>query len=312
MPVLNEERYLRAAVESILQQSVPGDVEVVLALGPSTDGTDAIARELATANASVKLVANPKGTTSAALNAAIAAAKHDVVIRVDAHSKLSVGYAELAVEILNQTGADNVGGIMHAVGETPFQSAVAWAYMSRVGLGGGAFHVGGQAGPADSVYLGVFRRMKLIELGGFDERFIRGQDWQLNLRIRESGGLVWFDPRLEVAYHPRSSWARLASQFFDTGLWRGQLTRQNLRQTGLRYFAPPVLVLGTVVGLALYLTGWPVGLIPVAGYFGLIALAAAAARGVALGSRAWLVVVLPTMHFAWGAGFIAGLFRRKP
>lgn len=311
MPVLNEERYLRSAVESILQQSVPGEVEVVLALGPSTDGTDAIARELAANNTSVKLVANPKGTTSAALNAAIAAAKHDVVIRVDAHSKLSAGYAELAVEILNQTGADNVGGIMHAVGETPFQSAVAWAYMSRIGLGGGAFHVGGQAGPADSVYLGVFRRTKLIELGGFDERFIRGQDWQLNLRIRESGGLVWFDPRLEVAYHPRSSWARLASQFFDTGLWRGQLTRQNLRQTGLRYFAPPVLVLGTVAGLALYLTGWPVGLIPVAAYFGLIALAAAAARGVAVASRAWLVVVLPTMHFAWGAGFIAGLFRRK-
>lgn len=310
MPVLNEERYLRAAVESILQQSVPGAVEVVLALGPSVDGTNAIARELVSQHKVVQLVDNPKGSTSAALNVAIAAAKHDVVIRVDAHSKLSSGYAELAVRVLNETGADNVGGIMHAVGETAFQSAVAWAYMSRVGLGGGAFHVGGEAGPADSVYLGVFRRTKLVELGGFDEHIIRGQDWELNLRIRESGGVVWFDPRLEVAYHPRSSWAKLASQFFDTGLWRGQLTRKNLRQTGLRYFAPPALVLGTFAGLALYISGWPVGLIPVAGYFGLIGLAVAAARGVSIGSRLWLLAVLPTMHFAWGAGFLAGLFRR--
>jgi glycosyltransferase involved in cell wall biosynthesis len=124
MPVLNEERYLESAVMSILAQEFDGPVEVILALGPSTDATDAIAESLAL-NFPVQVVRNPAGTTSAGLNAAIAAAKNDVVVRVDAHAKLMPGYTKLAVEVLNQTGAANVGGVMKAVGQLPFQSAVA-------------------------------------------------------------------------------------------------------------------------------------------------------------------------------------------
>lgn len=305
MPVLNEEKYLESAVLSILQQEFDGDVEVILALGPSTDATDAIAENLAL-NFPVELVRNPAGTTSAGLNAAIAAAKYDVVLRVDAHSKLMPGYTKLAVEILNQTGAANVGGIMKAVGHNPFQSAVAWAYNSPVGLGGGSFHVGGEAGPSDSVYLGVFRRTILNQLGGFDPDVIRGQDWELNLRIRQSGNVVWFDPRLEVEYHPRSSWQKLAKQFYDTGLWRGQLTRRAPKAASLRYFAPPVLVLALGLALVLNLLGWDGPMIGLWAY-----LAVCAGIGLFAAKRWMLVVVLPTMHIAWGAGFIAGFLRKK-
>jgi len=238
MPVLNEENYLEAAVLSILAQEFEGPVEVILALGPSTDATDAIAENLALTYP-VTLVRNRPGTTSAGLNAAIAAAKNDVVVRVDAHAKLMPGYTRLAVQVLNETGAANVGGVMKAVGHHPFQSAVAWAYNTPFGLGGGAFHVGGEAGPSDSVYLGVFRREVLVELGGFDPAVIRGQDWELNLRIRQSGNVVWFDPRLQVEYHPRSRWIKLARQFYDTGIWRGELTRRSFITANLRYFAPP-------------------------------------------------------------------------
>ena len=307
MPVLNEERYLRAAVESIFTQDFSGPVEVILALGPSTDGTDAIARELA-AELRVRLVANPSGTTSAGLNAAIDAASNDVVVRVDAHSKLSAGYTKLAVEILNETGAANVGGVMRAVGHTPFQTAVAWSYTSRVGLGGGTFHVGGQAGPSDSVYLGVFRREVLRQLGGFDVGVIRGQDWELNLRIRQAGLVVWFDPRLEVEYHPRSSWNKLAKQFFDTGFWRGQLTRRSLRSANPRYFAPPLLVVGSAIGVVLGSAGWAWGWLPLGAYVCAVVLVALTAK-LSLAARFALLVALPTMHFAWGAGFIPGFLR---
>lgn len=320
MPVLNEETYLRFAVESILTQDFDGPIEVILALGPSTDSTNRIAASLVKEHRSkhnVVTVENKEGNTSAGLNAAIRAAKHDVIVRVDAHSKLSKNYTKLAVEILNETGADNVGGVMRAVGRTPFQQAVAFAYTNRIGLGGGAFHVGGTAGPADSVYLGVFRKKSLLEVGLFDEKVIRGQDWELNLRLRESGKVVWFDPRLEVEYHPRSDLKRLAKQFFDTGIWRGQLTRRKPGKANLRYFAPPLLVLGTAASLISidygFLLGQPLltlGIVPIAAYLGLIFVSAFKAAKLTWATRNNLLVVLPTMHFSWGAGFILGFLRR--
>ena len=297
MPVLNEEHHLATAVESIFKQEQTGATEVVLALGPSKDKTNQIAQVLAK-KFPVVLVQNPTGTTSAGLNAAIKASKNEVVVRVDAHSELSPGYTKLAVEILNQTGADNVGGVMLAAGKSSFQKAVAYAYNSRIGLGGGGFHVGGLAGPSDSVYLGVFRRNSIIEAGLFDEAMIRGQDWELNLRIRNSGGLVWFDPRLQTGYFPRTSLPALAKQFFDTGLWRAKITKMAPNAANLRYFAPPALVLSTVL------------LIPAALYLTAVAFVAVSAKGLSLGSRLQLVSVLPTMHYSWGLGFIAGILKR--
>lgn len=297
MPVLNEEQHLATAVESIFQQEQTGATEVVLALGPSKDKTNQVAKELAK-RFPVVLVENPTGKTPAGLNAAIRASKNEVVVRVDAHSELSPGYTKLAVEILNQTGADNVGGIMLAAGKTSFQKAVAYAYNSRIGLGGGSFHVGGQAGPSDSVYLGVFRRNRLLEVGLFDESMIRGQDWELNLRIRNSGGQVWFDPRLWTRYFPRGSFKALAKQFFDTGIWRAKITKMAPSKANIRYFAPPALVIGTffLVPAALYLTA--------------VAFVSVSAKGLSLATRLRLLLVLPTMHYAWGLGFIAGILKR--
>src|SRR5207344_3066352 len=139
------------------------------------------------------------------LNAAIAASRHPAVVRVDGHGLLAPGYIATAVRLLAETGAANVGGIMAAEGVTPFERAVARAMTSKFGVGGARFHTGGQAGPADSVYLGAFRREVLERMGGYDESFLRAQDWELNHRIRGAGNLVWFSPELWVAYRPRSS-----------------------------------------------------------------------------------------------------------
>lgn len=313
MPVLNEEKHLAAAVKSIFDQKGLdiAKSEVILALGPSTDNTNSVAESLK-AQYPVKLVQNPTGKTPAGLNAAINAASNQVIVRVDAHSQLSPNYTELALKILNDTGAANVGGVMRAVGETPFQKAVAWGYGSRFGLGGGSFHVGGKAGPSDSVYLGVFRKSVLSQLNGFNEKMIRGQDWELNLRIRESGRIVWFDPRLEVTYKPRSSLKALIKQFFDTGSWRAELTRSHLNKSNLRYFAPPAMVLATILGLlAIFLkVGGLLGLIPISIYLFAVLLAAIANKE-AIPTKLNLLIALPAMHFSWGLGFITGLLHRR-
>ena len=314
MPVLNEETHLRSAVSSIFEQIGAnfGQTEVILAVGPSTDRTKEVAESLK-AQYPVTIVLNPTGKTPAGLNLAIKAAKNDVIVRVDAHSQLSADYTKVALEILKATGAANVGGIMKAVGSSPFQKAVAFAYGSKFGLGGGSYHVGGSAGPSDSVYLGVFRKEILEKLGGFNEKMIRGQDWELNLRIRESGELVWFDPRLEVTYYPRSSLTRLSKQFFDTGAWRAHLTKAYINRANARYFAPPILVLTSLMGLVLYLSGfWGVlGLIPLTTYLLGVGLISLTAKSLDLKAKLALMVALPTMHFSWGFGFLAGLFSRR-
>src|SRR5919112_6561977 len=177
MPVRNEARDLLESVEQILGQEYGGELEVVLAVAPSTDGTERIADELSAADPRVRVVANPVGRTPAGLNAAITAARYDVIVRVDGHGILTPGYVTRAVQLLESTGAANVGGVMLAVGQTGFEQAVAHAYRARVGLGGGQVHLVRDEGPADSVYLGVFRPEVLEGLGGFDDHLPPAPAW---------------------------------------------------------------------------------------------------------------------------------------
>ncbi|MCK2026895.1 MULTISPECIES: glycosyltransferase family 2 protein [Microbacterium] len=322
MPVLNERAYLRHAVESVLAQEVGGPTELVLALGPSSDGTTELARGLAAADDRIRLVENPAAHIPVGLNAAIRASRYPTIVRVDAHSELAPGYAAHALQTLARTGAANVGGVMHAEGRTPFQKAVARLYNSPVGLGGGAYHGGRTEGEAESAYLGVMRRAVLDEVGLFDETIRRGEDWELNLRIRQAGHAVWFDPELSVTYWPRENWLRLARQFRATGAWRGELVRRFGRSNGLRYFAPPALVLlvvlAVVVGV-LQLTGVLGGVAsilasvlvygPIVLYVLLVVAVACARGGGDLRQRLWTLAVLPTMHLSWGLGFLTGVLR---
>lgn len=322
MPVLNERAYLQAAVDSVLAQELDAPTQLVIALAPSTDGTNELAVRLAAGDPRITLVDNPDADIPVGLNLAIRAAAHPTIVRVDAHSELPPGYTRAALATLDRVGAANVGGVMRADGTSPFQRAVARAYNSPIGLGGGAYHSGTHEGEAESAYLGVMRRAVLDEVGLFDETIRRGEDWELNLRIRRAGYRVWFDPTLSVTYWPRESWSRLARQFSATGRWRGELVRRFGRGNSLRFFAPPLLVvaiaLAAVVG-ALQLVGVLSGAasiaasavyLPIAAYLLLVA-------GVAIGpggghgwrDKTWTAAVLPTMHLSWGAGFLVGLLR---
>src|SRR3954447_21976908 len=305
MPVLNEERHLRNSVRHILEQEYAAEMEVVIALGPSTDRTDEIAAELVAEDARVQTVPNPTGRTPAALNAAIKASRHPVVVRVDGHGILSPNYIATAVRLLEETGAQNVGGIMHAEGENDWEHAVAAAMTSKIGVGNAAFHTGGQAGPAETVYLGVFRREALERQGGYNEEFVRAQDWELNFRIREAGGLIWFSPELRVSYRPRPSMQALAKQYKDYGRWRHVVARYHEGSINLRYLAPPTAVCAIVLGLVVGAAVTPWGFLVPAGY--LVAITAGslpAGKSLSLRARLRIPVALATMHMSWGWGFL--------
>jgi len=305
MPVRDEADHLEEAVAAVLAQRYPGELELVLAVAPSTDATDAIAQRLASSDGRITVVDNPTGTTPAALNRAIAAATGEVIARVDAHAELTPGYLERAVAILEETGAANVGGVQRAIGTTPMQRAIAAAMSSRFGTGDARFHYGGEPGPIDSVYLGVFRAETLRELGGFDERLLRNQDYELNVRIRRHGGLVWFDPRLEVLYRPRDSLGALASQYWQYGRWKRATVRKHPGSLRWRQLVPPTTVLANAAALvALPLTPWT--LVVPSAYLAAVLGAAAVTGADDPRVAVRLPLVFATMHHSWGVGFLVG------
>jgi len=305
MTVLNEQRHVEAAVRAVLEQDYRGPMELVLALGPSTDGTDEVVAALAAEDSRIRTVENPKAATPAGLNLALREAAYDVIVRVDGHSVLPSGYVSTAVAVLAETGADNVGGLMAAAGVEPLERAVAVAMNSWLGVGGARFHLGGEAGPVDTVYLGAFRRSALDRVRGYDESLHRAQDWELNYRIRRSGGTVWFTPRMRVTYRPRGDLRSLARQYFRTGQWRRRVVRQHADTVSLRYLAPPAAVLGFVGGLVAGAAGFRPAFVLPAGYTALVTLGSiVTGRGHSPSTRVRLPIVYVTMHGSWGVGFL--------
>lgn len=305
MAVRNEARRLPETVDAVLAQRYPGRLDVTIAVAPSDDGTEDVLRTLAS-DTRITVVDNPAGITPAGLNAALWASKGDVVVRVDGHAVIPPDYVRRAVELLDETGADNVGGIMAAEGETPFEQAVAAAMSSRFGTGDARFHYGGPPGPVDTVYLGVFRRVALERVGGYDETLVRTQDSELNLRLRETGGIVWFSPDLRVRYRPRASLRALAAQYFQYGQWRRVVARRHPGSLRWRQMVPPAGWIACLAGLAASFAGAGIwGLLPMGIYALAITVASAmVGRRLPVGVALRLPVVFAAMHAAWGLGFL--------
>jgi len=303
LPVLNEELHLANAVQSILSQDYAGTLEIILALGPSKDKTNEIAELLALADKRILLVNNPSGRTAAGLNLALNKSSNSVIVRVDAHAEIQRNYISLAIEVMKSSGAVNVGGIMGAQGVSSFEKAVARAMRSPFGVGASRFHTGGDSGYVDTVYLGVFLRTAVIAVGGFDERFIRAQDWELNFRLRQAGGKIFFDPRLHVTYRPRSTVKALAKQYFEYGRWRRVVSRRHKGTINYRYLAPPFSLVAALVSIILSVTLNNLFIIPAAIY-GIFLILASLLIGKGIIERILLPIVLFTMQMSWGLGFL--------
>ena len=303
LPILNEERDLSNCISAILQQDYPSNIEVILALGPSKDKTTQIAEKLSELDSRIKLVSNPTGQTAAGLNLAIKASSYEIICRIDGHSEISNNYVKTAVEILQQKNAVNVGGLMHADSNTGLQRVIAQAMRSKLGVGSSKFHTGGSAGESDTVYLGTYKKSAVIAAGGFDERYIRAQDWELNYRLRKNGGLIWFDPRLQVTYRPRRTFKKLARQYFQYGRWRRVISRQHRSTVNFRYLAPPVAVIINLLSIFFTFTSNPIFIAPFLTYFSILIIGSLFI-GRKVVDKLLMPFVLATMHFSWGIGFI--------
>jgi succinoglycan biosynthesis protein ExoA len=308
IPVRNEAPFIEATIHSILTQDYPGPLEVVIADGMSDDGTREILDRLSSRDTRIRYIDSPTGRTPNGLNLAIGSTKGDIIVRCDGHAELPPGYIRTAVAALSETGAVNVGGVQRAVGISWMQRAIAYAMSSPIGVGDARFHYGGQPGPVDTVYLGVFRRDALIAAGPFDETLTRNQDYEMNIRLRAKGGTVWFDPRLEVIYRPRRTLRRLWRQYFQYGQWKRRVVKMHPESTRLRQLIPPLFLVSLLASFVLLLTSWRLLGLVVPSFYVIVLLLGTLQQ---LGrTRDHAVLGFPaavaTMHLAWGLGFLSG------
>lgn len=294
---------LPKTLEAIAAQDYPGDIEVVVAAADVSTAESARRYE-------VTVVDNRAGHTPAGLNLATKVASGEIIARVDAHSMIPPDYIRRILDTLETSGAQVVGGRQVPVGATFVERAIAAAMSSRFGAGDAKYRVGGEEGPTDTVYLGVLHRETLERVGGYDERFLRNQDYELNHRIRQSGGTVWLNPEIEVAYRPRSSLTALADQYFHYGRWKRFFARSHSWALRPRQLAPPLLVVALIASL-LGSVWWPwLSSIPAA--YALFLLAIGLASLPRIGPPAFLMpVALAVMHVSWGLGFLFGQIRSR-
>jgi len=306
MPVRNAQKTLDRTLGTILDQSYTNIVEIILAIGPSDDETSVVGNELGKLDPRIQIVENKAGGTASGLNLAAKLATGEYLVRVDSHCLLPYDYVNIAVKKIKETGAGNVGGVQMATGESGFQSAVAAAMTSRFGVGNSKFHYGGAEGPVDTVYLGVFDASLFKELGGFDEKLIRNQDYELNIRIREAGRSVWFTPEMVVKYFPRSNISQLFWQFFQYGSWKRKVIFKHPKSIKLRQLAPPSLVAMILASVILFALSSAWYLIPLITYL-LVSIAfSILQKNLSFHLRVTLILIFITMHVAWGLGFLLG------
>jgi glycosyltransferase involved in cell wall biosynthesis len=315
LPCLDEERYIEACLRSVLAQDYPGDrLEIMVGDGRSRDRTREIVARLAAADPRVVLVDNPRRLQAAAMNEIVRRARGDVIVRMDVHCEYASDYVRKCVEVLERTGADNVGGAQRSRAESPFQHALCAALTSPLGVGGARYRSADAEGWVDTVYLGAFRRTVFERAGLYDPGAVTNEDAELNQRIHAVGGRVYLSREIVVHYAPRDSHRKLWTQYFRYGIGRARTLLKHRGLLSIRPVLPFLMVLG---GAALLLTSPWHPLAPVA--FGAYAAATgleALRVGGRLGLRQAAVVwsIFPVLHLAHGLGFAAGLVRylRRP
>lgn len=324
IPCRNEKQHIREFLDSVLAQELdPGwELEILVADGMSDDGTRAVLRAYMERAHNVSLIDNAGRIVSTGLNAAIEASTGEVILRMDAHTFYAPDYIRECVRVLNETGADMVGGPWVANGRGWLGQAIAAAFRSRF-CGGGAKHRDPDyEGEVEGAYLGCWRRSVFEKVGLFDPDLVRNQDDEFNFRLRRAGGIAWQSPRIQSSYTPRASLGRLFRQHLQYGFWRVVVIRKHRALVSWRHLVPTLFVTWILLSAALMGLSLLAGLAPIASgiaialAIGLLAYAAGCittALGFARSVHPFVVLLLPVViavyHVGYGLGFLLGVLK---
>jgi glycosyltransferase involved in cell wall biosynthesis len=314
VPCRNERDFIDAFIADLLaQREVDGGIEILVADGSSDDGTRERLQRRVEVTRSLRCINNPKKIVSSGLNCAVLAAKGDIVVRMDVHTRYATDYIYQCVGVLEETGADNVGGPWCAKGDGFMGRAISLAFNSAFAVGAARSRNLSFEGLVDTVYLGCWRRARLIELGLFDEELVRNQDDELNLRIRRAGGRIWQSPRIRSEYSPRSSLSGLAKQYMQYGYWKIRVIQKHRLPASVRHVIPGAFVASVIGSIVLAILNPKltiVGLSIIVPYIAanLAASVATCGRRARLRYLPVMPLVFATFHFAYGCGFLGGVW----
>jgi succinoglycan biosynthesis protein ExoA len=326
----NEANHIERFLDSLRAQELEGfDWEVIIADGASDDGTPAILSKFAERDARIVVLSNPARFVSAGLNAAIRAARGEIILRMDAHTEYAPDYVRKCIQWLDRTGADNVGGPARTKSEGRRARAICAAYHSPFSTGGAKFHDEAYSGYVDTVTYGCWKKETLVRIGLFDEGLVRNQDDELNLRLVRSGGKIWQASDIVSWYRPRTTLSALFHQYFQYGFWKVRVIRKHKIPGSWRHLIPAAFVSANVLwplfilGAAL-VGGWDLArdcalawLIVLAVYAaGCLTAAFSAARRWGWDLLPYLPATFVAYHVSYGLGFVIGTvywaFRQEP
>jgi glycosyltransferase involved in cell wall biosynthesis len=321
VPCRNERKHIAMFLDALdRQQEVTGGWEVIVADGASDDGTRTILDDYARRNSKVRVCSNSGLIVSTGLNTAIREARGEIIVRMDVHTEYASNFLVECVSVLKATGADNVGGPTVARGNSFISRAIATASQCSFCMGGGRSHNPDYEGPVDTVFPGCWRRSTLLELGLFDERLVRNQDDELNLRLTRSGGTVWQSPRIECWYSVRPTLSTLFRQYSQYGFWKVAVIQKHRLPASFRHVVPGLFVFANLL-LPLFAGSFLLAggmsavrdlLIAWATLWTIYLSASIAAAFQVTKGRDWklfslLPVVFAVYHFAYGFGFLHGM-----
>jgi glycosyltransferase involved in cell wall biosynthesis len=324
VPCRNERRYIADCLDSIRLNDYAADsVEVLVVDGASDDGTRDVLREYAERWPSVQWLDNPTGTTPKALNIGIRAARGDIVMRMDAHCNYPRDYISALVRWLDQSGADNVGGVCRTLpgSNSPTARAIAVALSHPFGVGNSHFRIGTTTPRwVDTVPFGCYRRRVFERIGLFDEELVRNQDDEFNQRLLKNGGRILLVPDVTVDYYARDSIAKVARMYYQYGYFKPLVAKKLGRIGTLRQVIPAAFVLSLIVSILLGI--WlALARLLFAGILGVYVMAVLIASmsmipRTGLRTATLLALIFPVVHlsYAWGSihGMVRFFFRRLP
>lgn len=311
----NEERHIQQCLQTLLdQRGVPGEIEILVIDGRSTDSTALLVRAMPEYGRRIRLIENPKRLQVHAWNIGLREGSGEYFAMIVAHAEYALDYFASCLEVMERTGATAVGGVQRPFGESALGEAIAWCMSTPYGVGNASFRYAREEVASDSVFC-IFTRMDVLRsLGGYDERVAFDEDSEMNYRIARSGGRLLVSPRIDVRYHVRRTLRALSKQMYRYGYWRRFTQLLHPRAVPLRALAPPALVAG--LAASLLLTASPLrplaAIVP--GCYLIFLAAASMSAAKRIGWRAVCVpVALATMHASYGAGWIAGAltFRKR-
>ena len=313
MPIRNEAAYIERSLRAILVQDYPlENMEIIIVDGMSDDGTREIIAnyQQPTTNYKFFLLDNPSKIVPVALNIGLKQAKGEVIIRVDGHCEIAPDYVRRCVEVLQETGADCVGGTQHSVGEWFLSSTIALATTSPFGAGDAYFRYARAARWAESVYLGAYRKDVFERIGTFDEELVRNQDNEFEIRLRQAGGKIWLDPFIRCVYYSRQRLDGIWLQYFQYGVYRVRVI-QKRHKILYRQLVPPIFVLAFILSLLTSLfKKQPIWFLSIIVPYIIVNITFSLGFSrKKLQTMPILAIVFFILHFAWGLGFIYGLWR---